>query len=46
LAHHFQVDSLHIVGASDGEGAIDAGLKGAPFKLSHVVRDKSDAGRK
>jgi hypothetical protein len=34
------------VGASDGEGAMNIGLEGAPFKLPHTVRDESDAGRK
>jgi hypothetical protein len=46
LAHRFQVDSLRVVGASDGEGAMNTGLEGAPFKLSHVIRDESDAGHK
>jgi hypothetical protein len=34
------------VGASDGDGTIDAGLKGAPLKLSHMIQDDSDVGRK
>ena len=45
-AHCLQVDTISIVGAGDGEGLGNPGVKSFPLELAHPRRDIYSVGRK